>query len=344
MLACGNKTMSAKAAKPHENSLTPWIAAVQEEMQAVEHRLSALVFSEVATLFRVSDHLLSAGGKRLRPALVALCAKAAGGSYDVERVVNVGAAIELIHMATLMHDDVIDQTDVRRGRATANSFWGNKISVLSGDYILSKAFLMLADDAGSDILKTLASATVAMSESEVLQAVCQGDVELWREHYLTIVRGKTAGFFAACCKSGAIIGGGGPEVQEALHDYGLQLGIAFQITDDLLDIAGSPSATGKALGTDVREGKFTLPILLMMDAAPDEMRESLLTTLHHEELSDRDIAVICEAAECTGAIRMTKDTAASYAEKAIAALENLPNQEAAAQLNAVAAGMACRET
>jgi octaprenyl-diphosphate synthase len=335
--------MSINAAKPDENSLAPWITAVQEEMQAVEHRLSDLIFSEVPTLFRVSDHLLSAGGKRLRPALVALCAKAAGGPYNIERVVNVGAAIEMIHMATLMHDDVIDQTDIRRGRATANSFWGNKISVLSGDYLLSKAFLVLAGDADTEILETLASTSVAMSESEVLQAVCQGDFKLWREHYLAIVRGKTAGFFASCCKCGAIIGGGGTEVQEALHSYGMQLGIVFQITDDLLDIAGSPSETGKALGTDLREGKFTLPVLLILDNAPDEMRESLLDTLRHEELSDGDIAVICDAAQRSGAIQMTKDTAASYAQKAVESLKNLPDREVLTQLKAVAAGMTYRE-
>lgn len=335
--------MSTEAIKHRENSPAPWIAAVQEEMQAVEHRLSALVFSEVPTLFRVSDHLLSAGGKRLRPALVALCAKAAGGLYNVERIVNVGAAIELIHMATLMHDDVIDQTDIRRGRATVNSFWGNKISVLSGDYLLSKAFLVLAGDADIDILKTLASTSVAMSESEVLQAVCQRDVALWREHYFTIIQGKTAGFFASCCKSGAIIGSGGSEVQEALHAYGLQLGIAFQITDDLLDIAGSPSETGKALGTDLREGKFTLPVLLMLENAPDQTRESLLETLRHEEISDGDIELVCDAAERTGAIQMTIDTAESYAQKAIQSLENLPDEEVKAQLKAVATWLTSRE-
>jgi len=315
------------------------MAVVGEEIREVERRLSELIFSKVPAVFQVSEHLLSAGGKRLRPALVALCARITGKPYDVERVINVGAATELIHMATLVHDDVIDQTGVRRGRATANSFWGNKVSVLSGDHMLSKAFLLLSRDGDPDLLQAFASMTVAMSESEVLQAICEGDLMGWKEHYFEIIQGKTAGFFAACCRSGGIIGGAGPDAQEALQSYGMHIGVAFQITDDLLDIAGSPSTTGKPLGTDVSEGKFTLPVLLTLDNVPEETRRRLLEILGRPDLSNEDIAQVCDAARSSGAVDMATGTAASYASMATAALADLPAGPVKQALESLAEGI-----
>ena len=316
--------MSLSAVSVKKDNGLVWSAMVSNEIQSVERRLMELVFSKVPTVFKLSEHLLSAGGKRLRPALVALSAKVTGKPYDTERITTVGAAAELIHMATLVHDDVIDQTNVRRGCATANSFWGNKVSVLSGDHMLSKAFWLLSCDGDVRILETISSMSIAMSESEVQQAICEGNLERWKESYFDIVRGKTAGFFAACCKSGAIIGGASPAVQESLYDYGMQLGVAFQITDDILDIVGSPSMTGKPLGNDLREGKFTLPLLLMLDSVDGASRQSLFDIMGRPELSEEDILLISKTAQLSGAVGKASDIAASYASKATAALANLP--------------------
>lgn len=334
--------MSARALKPSDNSAAQWRLAVWEEIEAVEQCLSMSVLSKVPAIFQISDHLLSAGGKRLRPALVALCAKAIGNHYDLDQVIKVGTAVELIHMATLVHDDVIDQTGVRRGRSTANSSWGNKISVLSGDHMLSKAFCMLSSDIHSGILQTLSSMTVTMSESEVLQAVCEGNLDLWREHYFDIVRGKTAGFFASCCKSGGIIGGAEQELQESLYSYGMHLGVAFQITDDILDIAGSPSKTGKSIGADIREGKYTLPLLLTIDNASGPTRDSLMDILGNANISEEDMALVRGAAERTGAIRMAMDTAAVNSAHAVKALATIPEGAVKEALSSLAVGVVGR--
>jgi octaprenyl-diphosphate synthase len=333
--------MSIGVPKPNEGAL-PWMALAEDYIQAVERRLSELVFSHVPAVFQISEHLLSAGGKRLRPALVSLSAGATGRPFDDERAVTVGAAAELVHMATLMHDDVIDQTGTRRGRATANSFWGNKLSVLTGDHMLSKAFWLLARDGDVGVMTTFAAMTVAMSECEVLQAVCEGDISGWKENYYDIVRGKTAGFFAACCRSGGIVAGCGEVVQDALFDYGMSLGIAFQITDDVLDVAGIPSATGKPLGSDLREGKFTLPLILTFDSAPADLREALQEILLRKEITEADIALVCDAAQRCGAVRKANETAADYAEKAIASLSVLPESRSRSSLESLARGIVGR--
>ena len=344
VIARGDETLSVRVKQTNGDSAVPWPAIIHKEMLDVEQHLADIISSNVPAIFQIAEHLLSAGGKRLRPGLVALAAKAAGGNYDYERVVKVGAATELIHMATLVHDDVIDQTTVRRGRATVNSYWGNKISVLSGDHLLSKAVWILSCDGDIDILETIASMTVALSESEVLQAVCEGDILLWRRHYLEIVRGKTASFLAACCKSGAIISGASTDVQEALYNFGMQLGIAFQITDDLLDIAGSPSVTGKHLGTDIREGKYTLPLLILLDNASSDVRDSLLKIITKGSISDADIATICETAHSTGAVQKAQESAASYVAKAIESISSLDAGDARLALESVATGIVRRNS
>jgi len=192
--------------------------------------------------------------------------------------VEIAAATELIHMATLMHDDVIDRSDSRRGRVSANAFFGNKITVLSGDYVLSRAFWLLAKDGDLRIIRLIADLTIAMSEGEALQLVIGGSVKSWEEYYWRIIRDKTATFLDVCCQCGSILAGGEDEARKALSEYGLNLGIAFQITDDILDITGDPAKTGKPVGSDLRDGKFTLPVLLALQNLPEAQAIALTKT------------------------------------------------------------------
>jgi octaprenyl-diphosphate synthase len=308
----------------HDDKRPDWAESVRQELGDIEVTLGKVIGSSVPTITRINDHLLTAGGKRLRPALVTLGAKASCGPYDPDRLVSIAAATELIHMATLMHDDVIDRTDSRRGRVTANAFWGNKLTVLSGDYVLSRAFSLLAKDGDIRVIRLIADLTIAMSESEALQLVISGSVKGWEEYYWRVIRDKTARFLDICCRCGAIVAGADDNTQNALAEYGLNLGIAFQITDDILDITGDPAKTGKPVGSDIRDGKMTLPILLALQNSTDPDGQTLTKMAEHQHVSEKDVATICEAAIRCGAVDMARESAAGYVDKAHRCLDDLP--------------------
>lgn len=246
------------------------------ELERVERTLESVIDSDVAPAFELSMHLLSAGGKRIRPSLLMLSALACG-ECDLDRMANLAAATELVHMASLVHDDVVDETRERRGASTASEVYGNKISVLGGDYLLSKAFHLLSMHGSPEIFKALSGTAVQMTESEMLQASGEGDLSVWEAHYWRIIHGKTADFLGSCCECGALLAGADQQTRESLREYGIQLGLAFQITDDVLDIAGDRALTGKETGTDLMHGKFTLPVLLALRDGDDDgsLRESL---------------------------------------------------------------------
>lgn len=307
---------------PLDGKSPDWAACIAQELGDIEVALGKVAGSSVPTITRISDHLRTAGGKRLRPALVMLAAKACRLPYDPDRVIQIAAATELIHMATLMHDDVIDRADSRRGRVTANAFWGNKLTVLSGDYVLSRAFWLLARDGDVRMLRLIADLTIAMSESEALQLVIDGNFKGWEEYYWRIIRDKTAKFLEVCCQCGALAAGGDSIVEKALCEYGLNLGIAFQITDDILDITGDPAVTGKPVGSDLRDGKFTLPVLLALQNSTDAHRLAKLEK--QENLSEKDVHTLCELTVACGAIDMAREAAAGYVDKAHHSLEELP--------------------
>ena len=316
--------MTAQMAQHREGTPPDWAACVRQELGDIEVALGKVIGSSVPTITRISDHLLTAGGKRLRPALVTLAAKACCRPYDSDRIVAIAAATELIHMATLMHDDVIDRTDSRRGRVTANAFWGNKLTVLSGDYVLSRAFWLVTRHGDLEILRLIADLTIAMSESEALQLVISGSVKSWEEYYWRIIRDKTARFMDVCCQCGTIVAGGDESIQKALSEYGLNLGIAFQITDDILDITGDPAKTGKPVGSDLRDGKVTLPALLTIQNSVDPDGPALVKMAEQRNVGDKEIAVICAAAVRCGAIDMAREAAAGYVDKAHRCLEDVP--------------------
>jgi octaprenyl-diphosphate synthase len=320
--------MSIPALRPDAKlPSAPFQHPVEIELQRVDDLLRAELSSVVRTVFAVSRHILDAGGKRMRPILVLLSARACGEDSDMERAVTIAAGVEMIHMATLMHDDVIDGAESRRGRKTANAFWGNQVSVLTGDYMLAKATYLLGRDGDVRIIRALSRATIAMTEGEIRQIESRGDAGALSEQYISIIRGKTAEFMSACCRIGAIIASAEPPIAEALTQYGGNLGFAFQITDDLLDLVGDPAETGKPIGGDIREGKFTIPLILAMERSSPADRMVLENIVLNEGASPADIEFVQKLIRETDAVEGTREIAAEYIKQAIESLDALPPSE-----------------
>lgn len=317
---------------------------VAAALELVESRIEAAVVSEVSVASGVAHHLMKAGGKRVRPALVLMAAGACGGDVQDSRVIDLAAVAELFHTASLVHDDVVDQTHERRGVPTANGKWGNKLSVLGGDFLLARAFSLLAGIGVPEVTNVLSVSAVEMTESEVLQAECEGSVKAWREYYWRIIGGKTAAFMGACCRCGAIIAGAGEPWKDALRDYGVNFGLAFQITDDLLDLAGDPSETGKDIGSDLVHGKFTLPVLIALDhGSCDQEAQRRLTHLADSGFLTPEEA--CEAATIvigSGAAESAQATALDRADKASRCLSSLPDTNFRSALASYALSIARR--
>lgn len=238
---------------------------VGDDLTAVEDEIRREISSPVALIGAMGGYIANAGGKRLRPMLLLLAARLAG--YDGPRGVRLACVVELLHTATLIHDDVVDQAPLRRGRASANAQWGDDASVLVGDHLYAKSFAMLVRDADGAVLETLARATVSMTEAEVFQLERKRLGMTTETDYLRIITQKTASFMSACCRIGALLGRLPDEQVDALTRYGLELGIAFQISDDALDFVADQDRLGKAIGADVREGKRTLPLIATLERA-----------------------------------------------------------------------------
>jgi len=306
----------------------------------VERTLESVICSDVAPAYEISMHLLSAGGKRIRPSLMVLSALASG-ECDPGRMVNLAVAAELVHMASLVHDDVVDETRERRGARTASESWGNKISVLGGDYLLSRAFCILSTDGSPEILRALSATAVAMTESEILQASGEGDLSVWEANYWRIIHGKTAEFMGACCECGAFLTGADSQTRQSLREYGVQLGLAFQITDDVLDIVGNRAHTGKETGTDLAHGKFTLPVLLALTEADEDgslrgmLANGRLTASEAEEVAARVIE--------SGSVDTARLAAVDRADAAIKQLSDMPRSEYTDALTALAGSVISRE-
>jgi len=297
---------------------------VRPDLEAVEARMNDDLGSDVRTVYALTRHILNAGGKRLRPAMLALSARAIRPDLGAERIATVGAAVEFVHMATLVHDDVVDNTATRRGQPTANAVFGNGVAVLSGDYILARAMRLLAIDGDLRIIRTVSEITVDMSEGEVMEISATGKPDLALNDYLEILRKKTAVFVEGCCRCGAILAGANEWLEQALAGYGYQLGMAFQLADDLLDYTGDPCVTGKPRGSDLRDGRATLPFLLGLAAASPREKRRLLTAFGNAELEDEDVLEVCGILASHGAFDRTRDAARDHVENAEAALDLLP--------------------
>ncbi len=303
---------------------------VQDDLEAIEERLNREITSDVREVAALSGHVLNAGGKRLRPAMVALSARAVSCSPSQERLAMVGAAVELVHMATLVHDDVVDNTATRRGQKTANAVFGNGVAVLSGDFLLARAMRLLTTDGEVAIIRAVSDITIEMSEGEVLEILATGDPAISRERYFEILRKKTAVFVEGCCRCGAMVAGAGRSHADALGRYGYHLGMAFQIADDLLDYNGDPSVTGKPVGSDLRDGRATLPFLLALESAPAKERDKLLASFGNASLTDTHVSDAVQILASLDVFERTRDEARLHVEKAAGTLDALPDTPARA--------------
>ena len=330
MTAATTRLSSDKAARP-----VPALSAaavfhdyIRPDLDAVEARLDASIGSDVRTVSALTTHILRAGGKRLRPAMVALSARAQQSDIERTRIATIGAAVELIHMASLVHDDVVDATGTRRGKPTANALFGNGVAVISGDYILARAMRLLADDGDVRLLRIIADITVTMSEGEVMEIAVAGRHDLPMAEYLEILRKKTAVFLEGCCRCGAVIANADARTENALAQYGSRLGLAFQLADDLLDYTGDPEITGKPRGSDLRDGRATMPFLLALQDAGPAQRGQLLTAFGDPALDDAAVLRICALLSTYGSFDRTRDFAQEQVELAAEALVSLPSSPA----------------
>ena len=294
----------------------------------IERRLT----SDVPLVSQVSQYIIAAGGKRLRPALLLLMCGALG--YSGEQRFNMAAVVEFIHTATLLHDDVVDESTLRRGRATANEAFGNPASVLVGDFLYSRAFQMMVDAGDMRIMQTLAEATNVIAEGEVLQLMNMNDASLSEDDYLLVIRSKTAKLFEASARLAALLAKSSPAIEQNCADYGQALGTAFQVIDDVLDYDGDVQEMGKNLGDDLREGKATMPLIIAMQrAAPAErtLIEQAIVTGGIDNMQQ-----IIEIVQKTGALTATRAAAAAEAQRALDALQNLPQNTYADALRQLA--------
>ena len=294
------------------------------EMQAVDEVIRRRLTSEVALVDQIANYIIGAGGKRIRPRLVLLFSRAL--SFSGPSRFELAAIIEFIHTATLLHDDVVDESDLRRGRATANALFGNAASVLVGDFLYSRAFQLMVEVGRMRVLDVLADATNVIAEGEVLQLMNMHDADLAVEDYLRVIRYKTAKLFEASARLGAVIADAPPEIEEACADYGRALGTAFQLVDDLLDYEGDTSALGKNVGDDLREGKPTLPLLVAMSHGTADEAALIRHAIEHGEVER--LANIVQIVRRTGAIDATRAAARREADLARARLATLPPSEA----------------
>lgn len=304
--------------------MTQLIEAVLPDLQAVEERIQREIASPVRTIWSLGEHVLSSGGKRLRPALVCLSAYVTGLPVERERLIPLAAAAELMHTATLIHDDVVDNTTVRRGKATANALFGNGVTVLTGDYLLAKVMTLLAEVGDIEIIRTVAKVAVEMSEGEVLQMIHTGDATISEQTYFDIIRKKTAVFIQGCCQTGAMAARAPSEMVCALSQYGFHIGLAFQIADDLLDYIGNPLRMGKPAGSDLREGKITLPFILAMRDAQPADRQRLLEMVQTPG-KDGEIEQAVQIIQRYEGFTRTQSIAALHAQRAREALFSLPD-------------------
>jgi len=295
-------------------------ALVAEDMRAVNRLIAARLSSEVALINQMGQYIISSGGKRLRPILVLLSARAFG--YQGPYHINLSTIVEFIHTATLLHDDVVDASELRRGQETANSIWGNEASVLVGDFLYSRSFEMMVEVGSMEVMEILAHTTNTIAEGEVMQLLNCHDADTSEERYLDVIRSKTAKLFEAAAELGAVLGGGDAATREAMRRYGMHLGTAFQLIDDVLDYSASPEEIGKNIGDDLAEGKPTLPLIHAMRHGNAEQAALIRNAIEH---GGRDaISQVTAAIESTGAIAYTARSAQHEAEKALASLHVVP--------------------
>lgn len=301
--------------------MLPFHQAVKDDFSAVNQLIIEKLHSEVSLVENIGHYLVEAGGKRLRPLMVLLTANALG--YQGKDHLALAAIIEFIHTATLLHDDVVDMSNLRRGRPTANAQWGNAPSVLVGDFLYSRAFQMMVAIGDMDVMALLSETTNIIAEGEVQQLVNAKDPDVNEENYFRVIDKKTAILFAAACEVAAIRCGGTPQQREAVRQYGRHVGVAFQLVDDALDYTGDAATLGKNVGDDLAEGKPTLPLIYAMRTGTPAQAELIATAIRTGDASQ--LPTILEIVQATGGMAYTLDAAKAQVAAALAQLEQLPD-------------------
>ncbi len=292
-------------------------------MRAVDQVIRQSLHSEVVLINQVADYIINSGGKRLRPALVLLSAGVFGKVNTHHH--TLAAVVEFIHTATLLHDDVVDESSLRRGRATANTLFGNAASVLVGDFVYSRAFQMMVDVQNMRVMEILSEATNIIAEGEVLQLLNINDADISDDDYLRVIHYKTAKLFEAATRLGAVICDAPPETEAALAEYGMRIGTAFQLIDDVLDLSGESEQIGKNLGDDIAEGKPTLPLLYAMRHGNAQQKNLIRKAIEQGGLND--ISEVIQAVKETGALDYVRSIAETEAKLACQAIEKLPKNQ-----------------
>lgn len=308
--------------KSPDRLIEPLTSLVAADMGRVNETILSRTGSDVQMIPEVANHLISSGGKRLRPILT--LATAGLCEYKEDGHIKLAAAVEFMHTATLLHDDVVDESDLRRGKAAARVLWGNEASVLVGDFLLGQAFKMMVEVGSLPCLDVLSSAAAIIAEGEVMQLSAAKDTETTEDAYLAVIRAKTAALFAAACEVGPILAKRGKAEMEACRGYGANLGIAFQLIDDALDYGGSSAKLGKNVGDDFREGKITLPVVLSFRRGSPSEREFWKRTLERGEVEDADLETALATMKKHRALEDTIERARHYAAMARDALELFP--------------------
>jgi len=313
-----------------EPSLEPLMQLVAEDMNGVNAVILERMQSKVALIPELAGHLIAGGGKRMRPMLTLASARLL--DYPGTRHHKLAAAVEFIHTATLLHDDVVDGSGMRRGKQTANLIWGNPASVLVGDFLFSRAFELMVEDGSLKVLKILSAASSVIAEGEVEQLTAQRRIESDEEQYLAIVSAKTAALFAAACRVAPVVAEAGEEAELALECYGRHLGIAFQLVDDVIDYASDAETMGKGVGDDFRDGKMTLPLILAYARGSKDDRAFWRAAISGEQAGDEDLTRAIALLRSTGALSDTIERARHYGRRAIDALAPFPAGKAKSAL------------
>jgi len=313
-----NKTQSTKQSEPV--SLEPLVAILANDMRAVNEMILQRLSSDVPLIHKLAGHLIAAGGKRIRPMMTLAGAKIAGGN---ERAVSLATAVEFIHSATLLHDDVIDESSLRRGHDTANALWGNDASVLVGDFLFARAFELMVEAGNINVLGRLANASAKITEGEIKQMAIAGRPDIPQEAYFDVITGKTAILFAAAAAAGAQLAEANDSDVEVMHEYGLQLGLAFQIMDDAMDYAVNAGTMGKNSGDDFHDQKITLPVILAWENGSIEDRAFWKRTIGEGNFEDGDLANAQAILTRHDTINRSIEVASEYAKAANSALQRL---------------------
>ena len=313
-----------------EPSLDAIMALVASDMNGVNAVILERMQSKVALIPELAGHLIAGGGKRMRPMLTLACARLLG--YPGTRHHKLAAAVEFIHTATLLHDDVVDGSGMRRGKRTANLIWGNPASVLVGDFLFSRAFELMVEDGSLKVLRILSHASAVIAEGEVEQLTAQRRIDTDEDHYLQIISAKTAALFAAACRVSPVVAEASEDTELALECYGKNLGIAFQLSDDVIDYSSDTATMGKGVGDDFRDGKMTLPVILAYARGTDTDRAFWRSAIGGDRTSDEDLAHATALLRSTDALADTIERARQYGRRAIDALGMFPASKAKSAL------------